>query len=107
MKRITAIISLLLVALLVIYYYFPEKKLPKNIVIDKMIVFKSRKQLSIYANNKVIKTFVISLGFCPDGKSSSKMMAKHQRDFILLMPKTPIVFVIKILAFHTLIGLIC
>jgi murein L,D-transpeptidase YafK len=69
MKKI--IIFLLLCYLgLGIYYFFPQNtipKLPNNVVIDKILVLKSQRQLQVFAQGKLMATFTISLGKNPIG----------------------------------------
>lgn len=47
---------------LAIYYFYPEKKLPNGKVIDLIKVYKSKRQLLVYNNNELLKTYTISLG---------------------------------------------
>jgi murein L,D-transpeptidase YafK len=49
------------------YYFYPEEKLQKNIVVDKIIVYKSKRQLLAYSNGLMVKTYKISLGGNPLG----------------------------------------
>lgn len=50
-----------------IYYFWPEQKLPANIKINQLIVFKSKHQLLAYSDGKLVKTYTIALGRNPIG----------------------------------------
>lgn len=61
-KIIICWILFLSITALVVYYYYPEQKLPSNIKIDSLVVYKSKRKLLAYANGLLIKTYKISLG---------------------------------------------
>jgi len=68
MKKI--IIALLLtVVFLGVYAYsfYPEDKLQPNTSIDKLVIYKSERQLLAYSAGQLIKTYIISLGRNPVG----------------------------------------
>ena len=52
---------------LAVYYLYPEETLLQDIQIDKIVVYKSKKQLLAYSNERLIKTYKISLGRQPIG----------------------------------------
>jgi murein L,D-transpeptidase YafK len=56
-----------LIVVLTIYYFYPEKKLPADASINKLIVLKSKRQLLAYSNAELLKTYTISLGANPVG----------------------------------------
>jgi murein L,D-transpeptidase YafK len=66
MKR-TVLILFFLVLGLISYYLYPEEKLPNNILIDKLVVFKSDRLLHAYSKGDLIKSYKISLGGKPIG----------------------------------------
>ena len=72
MKKIFLLIIAAIIIYIVIYISIPENPLPKNISIDELVVFKSKKQLIAYAQNKPIKTYSISLGSSPVGPKRFK-----------------------------------
>ncbi len=49
------------------YYFYPEKKLPENLIIEKIVVIKSERELLAFSYGKLIKTYNISLGGNPVG----------------------------------------
>jgi len=57
---------------LTIYYLYPENKLPSNTVVDKLVVYKSKRQLLAYSKEKLIQTYTISLGKHPIGGKAYK-----------------------------------
>ncbi|MCO4293709.1 L,D-transpeptidase family protein [Solitalea sp. MAHUQ-68] len=65
-KRLFIAFSLLLTGLL-IYYFYPESKLPLKTNIDKLVVIKSERKLMAFSNNRLVKTYAISLGREPEG----------------------------------------
>ena len=48
--------------ILSVYYFFPESKLPLNVKIDNLVIVKSKRQLLAYSNEKLIKSYKISIG---------------------------------------------
>jgi murein L,D-transpeptidase YafK len=61
----TAMLALILG--LTVYYFFPENKLPPEVKIDKLIVYKSKRHLLAYSNGQLIKIYKVSLGRQPVG----------------------------------------
>ena len=55
-----------------VYYFYPENKLPTDIQINKLIVYKSNGELLAYSNGKLVKTYKISIGRQPFGKKEFK-----------------------------------
>ncbi|WP_312192687.1 L,D-transpeptidase family protein [Sphingobacterium sp.] len=66
LKSIIAFI-VLLIGGLTVYNLYPEPVLDKNEKVDKLIVYKSKRQLQAYAHGKLLKTYRISLGGQPTG----------------------------------------
>ncbi|NJM80579.1 MAG: L,D-transpeptidase family protein [Flavobacterium sp.] len=52
---------------LIWYYFYPEKELPIDSKIDAIIVHKSKRELLVYAQGKLLKTYTIALGGNPIG----------------------------------------
>ncbi len=50
-----------------VYYFYPEDKLPTDIKIDSIVVYKSERHLLAYASGRLVKTYDISLGRQPVG----------------------------------------
>ncbi len=53
------------------FIYWPQpggKSLPYNAKADRLVVFKSKRQLFVIEDNKPIKGYAIALGFSPEGK---------------------------------------
>jgi len=61
-------IALLFLFGVAIYYFYPEAKLPKGKIIDKIEVFKSKRKMLVYSEGKLLKTYKISLGRNPIGQ---------------------------------------
>lgn len=88
-KRSIIIIILLAIVGLIIYYFLPESKLPANAKIDKMVVVKSRKQLLVCSGGELLKTYTISLGFCPIGKKEVEHDGKTPEGSYFINAKNP------------------
>jgi len=58
---------LLLPVVAVAWYWYPGKPLPEGIIIDKLVVYKSKRKMEAYANGGLIKTYDIALGKDPVG----------------------------------------
>jgi murein L,D-transpeptidase YafK len=52
---------------LLTYYFYQGNKLSKDIEIDNIVVYKSKRQMLVYSNGELIKTYKISLGGQPIG----------------------------------------
>jgi len=50
-----------------IWYFYPDKKLPDGAVVDKLIVYKSKRKMQAYSDSKLLKTYSIALGKNPVG----------------------------------------
>jgi len=55
-------ILLLVVGVALVYYFLPEKELPADTKIDKLIVLKSERIMNAYSNGKIVKVYKVSLG---------------------------------------------
>lgn len=66
---ITASIAIL-TAVLLIYYVFPERKLIKGSKIDRIVVYKDKKQMDVYSNGEVLKSYIISVNRYSDRKDN-------------------------------------
>ena len=80
---------------LLIYYFYPEDKLPNDIIIDNIVVNKSKRELLAYSNGQLQKTYKISLGRQPIGAKEIEGDKKLQKVFILSTTKTQIVDITK------------
>lgn len=74
---------------LTVYYLYPENKLPANSQIDKIVVYKSKRQLLAYSNGKLIKTYKISLGKVPIGDKEFEGDKKTPEGFYTINDKNP------------------
>ncbi|MBP7850514.1 MAG: L,D-transpeptidase family protein [Lentimicrobiaceae bacterium] len=66
-RKIILLTICLLILGLGVYYYYPEDKLPAGSQIDNIIIYKSKRQLLVYSNEQLLKTYRISLGRQPIG----------------------------------------
>jgi murein L,D-transpeptidase YafK len=87
-KTIWTTIFLLFLGLIV-YYFFPEDKLPANTQIDKLVVYKSERELLVYSNGKLVKTYKISLGGSPIGDKEFEGDKKTPEGLYIINDKNP------------------
>lgn len=87
-KIIWLTISLIFLGLTV-YYFYPEDKLPADIQIDKLVVFKAKRQLLAYSNGQLIKTYNISLGRQPIGDKEFEGDKKTPEGLYYINDKNP------------------
>ncbi len=71
MKK-TSISFFLSVLTISIYYFWPESPLPTNVLIDRILVEKSKRTLHVYSNNILLNSYPISLGFNPIGDKKAE-----------------------------------
>lgn len=50
-----------------VYCFYPEDRLPSEVKIDKIVVYKSKRKLEAYSGGALVKSYVISLGDQPIG----------------------------------------
>lgn len=74
---------------LTVYYFFPEEKLPADIQIDRLVVFKSKRQLLAYSNRQLVKTYKISLGRNPIGAKEIEGDKKTPEGLYFINDKNP------------------
>jgi murein L,D-transpeptidase YafK len=66
MKQLLVIV-LSVSVLAVLYCVYPHQTLPQGTKIDKLDVFKSQREMLVYSQGKLVKTYPISLGGQPIG----------------------------------------
>jgi murein L,D-transpeptidase YafK len=62
LKKILLFSIIFIIAGFSIYYFYPTQKIPKGIVIDKILVFKSKHKLLAYSKGQLIVTYKIAIG---------------------------------------------
>gem|GEM_PF-3339297 len=60
-KHVISLIIAILTAAPLAYYVFPEKKLVNGSRIDRIVVYKDKKQMDVYSDGKVLKSYIISV----------------------------------------------
>lgn len=60
-------VLLLSILALTVYNLYPESRLSKNAVIDRLVMYKSKRTLLAYAQGKLLKSYQVSLGGQPVG----------------------------------------
>ena len=61
LKKVISLFILLMTMGMLSYYYFPEQKLVSDVVIDSLVVHKSKRKMIAYSKGQSIKTYTISL----------------------------------------------
>jgi murein L,D-transpeptidase YafK len=92
MQRAVKILGLtigLIVLGLLVYYGFPEEKLPPSVQIDRLVVYKSKRQLLAYSNGKMVKMYTISLGRHPVGDKEFQGDKKTPEGVYVINDKNP------------------
>ena len=74
---------------LTVYYFYPEDKLPADIQIDKLVVYKSKRKLLAYSNGQLVKTYKISLGRNPIGDKEFEGDKKTPEGLYFIDDKNP------------------
>ncbi|MDR0516827.1 MAG: L,D-transpeptidase family protein [Fibromonadaceae bacterium] len=91
-KTIRKIIWLAIVLILIgftVYYFYPENELASNVKIDNIVVYKSKRQMLIYSNGKLLKTYKISLGRQPIGAKEFEGDKKTPEGIYFINDKNP------------------
>ncbi|PZO26319.1 MAG: hypothetical protein DCE86_14765 [Flavobacteriaceae bacterium] len=52
---------------ILLYYFYRGKKLPKDKIIDRIEVYKSKRNMNVYSDGILLKTYKIALGKNPVG----------------------------------------
>ena len=89
MKKISIYGALFLVLVVLGYYFFPEKKLDTLKKIDKILVVKHKRQLTVYSNGEALKTYKVSLGGMPVGKKEFEGDKKTPEGIYTIDDKNP------------------
>ncbi|MBR9918117.1 L,D-transpeptidase family protein [bacterium] len=76
MNRWLTNIFFLMIIGLSLFYFWPETKLDSTKPIDKIVVLKSERELKVYSNNQILKTYKISLSKQASGKKRVEGDAK-------------------------------
>jgi murein L,D-transpeptidase YafK len=66
LKSLVFLGSLLLIVA-IIWNYWPYSKLPENLIVERIIVEKGRRKMTVYSKGLSVRTYSISLGSEPTG----------------------------------------
>jgi murein L,D-transpeptidase YafK len=72
-----------------IYYFYPENKLPNHIQIDRIVVHKSKREMLVYSNGELQKTYKVSLGRQPVGHKKFEGDKKTPEGIYFINDKNP------------------
>jgi len=84
MKKILIIIFSI-IGILILYFSFYQSGNPldPSVKIDKVVVYKSNRQLLVYSNGVLLKTYKIALGLNPLGAKQFEGDGKHTGRYLL------------------------
>lgn len=88
-RIIVLFVSVISFSGLLVYYFYPEKRLPEGVHIDKLVVYKSKRQLLAYSGGEMIKTYTISLGGEPVGHKQFEGDKKTPEGIYYINDKNP------------------
>jgi murein L,D-transpeptidase YafK len=88
-KKIIKWGTLILLVGLLVYYFYPEDRIHDNVIIDKIVVYKSKRQLLTYSKGELIKTYKISLGRQPIGAKEYEGDKKTPEGIYFINDKNP------------------
>lgn len=80
---------ILLILGLTAYNLYPEVKLWPSIQIDRIVVYKSKRQLLAYTNGQLVKTYRVSLGRQPIGAKEVEGDMKTPEGLYFINDKNP------------------
>ena len=72
-----------------LYAFYPESKIPDGVVIDKILVLKSKRQMQVFAGGQLVKTYRVSLGRVPVGKKEYEGDRKTPEGIHTISHKNP------------------
>jgi len=71
------------------YYYWPEKKLDLTQKVTRIVVFKSKRLMNVYAENTLLKSYTIALGDAPIGDKTCEGDEKTPEGTYTINAKNP------------------
>lgn len=83
------VIFLSVSVLVVLYSVYPHQTLPQGTKIDKIDVFKSQREMHVYSQGKLVKTYPISLGRQPTGSKQCQGDQKTPEGLYNINDKNP------------------
>jgi murein L,D-transpeptidase YafK len=88
-KKIVGWGLLIVLLALVIYYFYPESPFPKDKMIDRIEVYKSKDILLAYSKGVLIKKYTVSTGVNPDGQKQYEGDGKTPEGLYTINDKNP------------------
>ena len=88
-RKIIRLTIFLILAGFLIYYFYPENKLPSDIQIDTIVVYKSKREMAVYSGGQLLKTYKISLGREPTGHKEFEGDKKTPEGIYSINDKNP------------------
>jgi len=88
-KKLLRLTFITLFAGLAIYYFYPESKFSINKTIDKIVAYKSRKELLAYSHGELLKRYKISTGSKSVGQKQYEGNRKTPEGIYTINDKNP------------------
>lgn len=88
-RKILKYVVLIVIFFLVAYYFFPQKKLDTSKKIDKIIVIKNKRELNVYSEKTLLKSYSVSLGAEPVGHKQFEGDNKTPQGIYTINDKNP------------------
>lgn len=89
MKKLFLFLFAIVIAGLIAYYFWPENTLGKGHKITRLVVYKSKRLLNIFAGDTLLKSYTISLGDDPIGDKSFQGDEKTPEGQYSIFDKNP------------------
>ena len=80
---------LLMIVLGFAYWLWPERKIPAGTIAERLVVHKSERKMELWSNNKMTKTYQISLGGNPQGHKKLQGDGKTPEGLYYIDGKNP------------------
>ncbi len=88
-KILLIIVPISIILVLIIEGIYPTRPLQEGVIIDKILVEKSKRKMYVYSNNQLIKTYRISLGKVPNGAKEFEGDKKTPEGLYSINDKNP------------------
>lgn len=87
--KIVLVVIIFLLLAAISYNAIPEYSLPAHVQINKLVVYKSQRQMLAFSDNKLVKTYIVSLGGEPVGDKEFEGDKKTPEGQYIINDKNP------------------
>lgn len=89
LRKILKYIVFIIILSGLIYYFYPSKKLECTKNIDRLLLDKSKRELSVWSTGELLKTYKVSLGRVPEGSKHFEGDYKTPEGIYTINDKNP------------------